>query len=86
MDRPRIASRILDGHGPHKSIRPRYGAVAPGHYGYIAFSQFAGAALARPGQTGWGPQSLAPVYGWFTEGFDTLDLKEAKALLDELAA
>jgi predicted ATPase len=28
---------------------------------------------------------LAPVYGWFTEGFDTLDMKEAKALLDELA-
>ena len=28
---------------------------------------------------------LAPVYGWFTEGFDTLDLKEAKALLDELS-
>ena len=26
---------------------------------------------------------LAPVYGWFTEGFDTHDLKEAKALLDE---
>jgi predicted ATPase len=29
---------------------------------------------------------LGPIYGWFTEGFDTLDLKEAKALLDELAA
>jgi predicted ATPase/class 3 adenylate cyclase len=29
---------------------------------------------------------LAPVYGWFTEGFDTLDLKQAKALLDELAS
>ncbi len=29
---------------------------------------------------------LAPVYGWFTEGFDTLDLKEAKALLKELHA
>jgi predicted ATPase len=29
---------------------------------------------------------LAPVYGRFTEGFDTLDLKEAKALLDELHA
>src|SRR6202040_3464921 len=28
---------------------------------------------------------LAPVYGWFTEGFDTTDLKEAKALLDQLA-
>ena len=27
---------------------------------------------------------LAPIYGWFTEGFDTPDLKEAKALLDEL--
>ena len=27
---------------------------------------------------------LAPVYGWFTEGFDTADLKEAKALLDAL--
>jgi predicted ATPase len=27
---------------------------------------------------------LAPIYGWFTEGFDTLDLKEAKALLDQL--
>ena len=29
---------------------------------------------------------LAPVYGWFTEGFDTLDLKEAKALLNSLAS
>jgi predicted ATPase len=29
---------------------------------------------------------LAPVYGWFTEGFDTRDLKEARVLLEELAA
>ena len=29
---------------------------------------------------------LAPVYGWFTEGFDTVDLKEAKALLAQLTA
>jgi hypothetical protein len=29
---------------------------------------------------------LAPIYGWFTEGFETRDLKEAKALLEELAA
>jgi hypothetical protein len=28
---------------------------------------------------------LADVYGWFTEGFDTVDLQEAKALLEELA-
>jgi predicted ATPase len=30
-------------------------------------------------------QMLAEIYGWFTEGFDTADLKEAKALLDELS-
>jgi hypothetical protein len=30
-------------------------------------------------------QLLAPVYGWFTESFDTFDLKQAKVLLDELA-
>jgi len=29
---------------------------------------------------------LAPVYGWFTEGFNTLNLKDAKARLDELAS
>ena len=28
---------------------------------------------------------LSAIYGWFTEGFDTKDLQEAKALLDELA-
>jgi predicted ATPase len=31
-------------------------------------------------------ESLASVYGWFTEGFDTLDLKEANKLLGELAS
>jgi hypothetical protein len=31
------------------------------------------------------PRLLAPVYGWFTEGSDTLDLKDAKALLATLA-
>jgi predicted ATPase len=48
----------------------------------------AAASLARL----WGEQGrreearglLSPVYGWFTEGFDTRDLKEAKALLAEL--
>jgi predicted ATPase len=29
---------------------------------------------------------LAPVYGWFTEGFDRRDLKDAKALLEQLAS
>jgi predicted ATPase len=34
--------------------------------------------------TGEARELLALVYGWFTEGFDTRDLKEAKGLLDEL--
>jgi predicted ATPase len=37
------------------------------------------------GKTQQARELLAPVYGWFTEGFDTCDLKEAKALLEELA-
>ena len=45
-----------------------------------------GAALARSGKVQQARELLAPVYGWFTEGFDTLDLKEAKVLLDELRA
>ena len=38
------------------------------------------------GKTQQARELLAPVYGWFTEGFDTLNLKEAKALLNELRA
>ena len=41
----------------------------------------AAAGQARPRPT----QLLAPVYGWFTEGFDTADLQQAKALLQALA-
>jgi class 3 adenylate cyclase/predicted ATPase len=48
----------------------------------------AAVSLARlrrdQGRRGEARDLLAPVYGWFTEGFDTQDLKEAKALLDEL--
>jgi predicted ATPase len=40
--------------------------------------------LRDQGKPGEARELLAPVYGWFTEGFDTLDLKEAKALLDAL--
>jgi class 3 adenylate cyclase/predicted ATPase len=39
----------------------------------------------RQGKRGEAQQLLAPIYGWFTEGFDTADLQEAKALLDQLA-
>ena len=40
--------------------------------------------LGGAGQTRQAHDLLAPIYGWFTEGFDTADLKDAKALLDEL--
>ena len=44
-----------------------------------------GTAVAEPRQTPGCPRKLlAPVYGWFTEGFDTKDLLEAKSLLAEL--
>jgi predicted ATPase len=39
----------------------------------------------RQGKRGEARELLAPIYGWFTEGFDTADLQEARALLDELA-
>jgi predicted ATPase len=38
----------------------------------------------RKGKTAEARQLLAEIYGWFTEGFDTADLKQAKALLEEL--
>jgi predicted ATPase len=37
------------------------------------------------GKPGEARELLAPIYGWFTEGFDTADLREAKALLEELS-
>ena len=42
-------------------------------------------AVAEQGKRREARDLLAPVYGWFTEGFDTRDLKDAKALLDALA-
>jgi predicted ATPase len=45
------------------------------------------ARLLKPqGKTEEARKMLAEIYNWFTEGFDTADLKDAKALLDEFAA
>jgi predicted ATPase len=41
--------------------------------------------LWRQGQRAKAYELLAPIYGWFTEGVDTADLQEAKALLAELS-
>ena len=49
----------------------------------------AGTSLARlwacQGKRGEARDLLAPIYGWFTEGFETSDLREARALLEELS-
>jgi predicted ATPase len=54
-----------------------------------AFELRAATSLARlwrdQGKRAEADDLLAPIYGWFTEGFDTADLKDAKALLNELA-
>ncbi len=42
--------------------------------------------LRKQGRIAEAGQVLAPVYNWFTEGFDTADLKDARALLGELGA
>ena len=41
--------------------------------------------IAKQGRRDEARTMLAEIYGWFTEGFDTADLKDAKVLLDELA-
>jgi hypothetical protein len=51
---------------------------------YAAKLDTIGATIPALNQPEGARDLLAPVYGWFTEGFDTLDLKEAKALLGEL--
>ena len=42
--------------------------------------------LSKQGRRNEARAMLAEIYGWFTEGFDTADLKDAKALLDQLSA
>jgi hypothetical protein len=62
-------------------------------FGRFAASSLTASLSRRPRSRHWRDQGkvqqardlLGPVYGWFTEGFDTRDLKEAKALLEELA-
>ena len=63
-------------------------AIALRRQGSRSLELRAAASLARlwadQGERAEAYDLLAPVYGWFTEGFDTADLKDAKALLDEL--
>ena len=64
-------------------------SIARAQASKVAFELRAATSLARlwrdQGRRAEAHDILAPVYGWFTEGFDTLDLTEAKAMLEELA-
>lgn len=71
-----------------ESFRQALGVAQAQHARFFelrAAKALAGLERAR-GRIGEARDLLAPVYGWFTEGLDLPDLKEAKALLDELAA
>jgi predicted ATPase len=83
-DRQTEALNVLD--QEVTSLAPRGRASAAGKVLGTARGDEHGAARRDQGKRDAAHDLLAPVYGWFTEGFDTLDLKEAKALLDELAA
>jgi len=64
----RARSRLRASNRPNPGNCGRRGAASPRSQGKVQQAR----------------ELLAPIYDWFTEGFDTLDLIEAKALLDEL--
>ena len=53
---------------------------------YGCSNELSGVSGRDQGKVQQARELLAPIYAWFTEGFDTRDLKEAKPLLEELAA
>jgi predicted ATPase len=80
----------LPGHDPvgAEACFQRAIAIAQGQSAKM-FELRAAVSLARlwaeQGRRAEAHEMLAPVYGWFTEGFDTADLKDAKALLHEIS-
>jgi len=90
---PHDEARIIeDESGRRSAAQAAHQGRSAAHGGELR--QAAGAAAAVSMARLWRDQGkraaardlLAPVYGWFTDGFDTLDLKEAKVLLDALAS
>ena len=81
---------LLCGRGKDAETQLNQAITIARNQGIRPFELRAATRLARlwqsQGKTTEARDLLAPVYGWFTEGFDTADLKEAKALLQELDA
>ena len=88
----RLQGRLVVAHGHHDEAEAcfRRAIEVSGGQGAKMLELRAATSLARlwrdQGKVQQALELLAPVYAWFTEGFDTRDLKEAKALLEELAA
>jgi class 3 adenylate cyclase/predicted ATPase len=87
----RLGGEMLIKNGDRRGAEPWFcGALATTKkHSAKLFELRASMSLARlwrdQGKLQQAHELLAPIYGWFTEGFDTLDLKDAKALLDQLA-
>jgi class 3 adenylate cyclase/predicted ATPase len=88
----RLRGEMLIKNGDRRGAEPWFSdaLATTKKYGAKLFELRAAMSLARlwrdQGKVQQARELLAPVYGWFTEGFDTRDLKEAKALLAELAS
>ena len=78
------AGQSVDAFGDTANIAARVQATAEPN-SVVATTSFA-RLLRDTGRRDEARATLAEIYGWFTEGFDTADLKDAKALLDELSA
>ena len=70
---------------PISARRSRWRAKCPPRDGNYAPPPVLAGLWGEQGRRAGARDLLAPVYGWFTEGFDTPGLKSAKALLDELS-
>jgi predicted ATPase len=83
-----LASSVLTAQGKYSLLVRHLGHQRP-RFAPKSWELRAAMSMARlwrdQGKRDEARELLAPVYGWFTEGFGTLDLREAKALLDELA-
>ena len=88
LHRHRGQLRLRQGHSGAAEELYRKALSIAAEQGAKLWELRAAASLARlrrdQGRRAEARDLLAPVYGWFTEGFDTPDLKEAKALIDEL--